>query len=110
MYPDYASFLEDGNERIYDLEDIVNNGYFLHPKFKGSWSIKDVLPAMIPELSYEEMSIKKGDQASIPGSFLGGWLERESGIIQRIHSIDCRIIGRQSSPHSIDYDNNHSEN
>ncbi|HOS44876.1 MAG TPA: DUF2779 domain-containing protein [Paludibacter sp.] len=65
LHPEYAAFLEQLNERIYDLGDIVNLGYYLHPGFKGSWSIKHVLPVMVPELSYKGMAIGKGDQASL---------------------------------------------
>ena len=65
LHPEYADFLEQLNERIYDLGDIINLGYYLHPGFKGSWSIKHVLPVMVPELSYKGMVIGKGDQASM---------------------------------------------
>ena len=65
LHPEYATFLEQLNERIYDLGDIVNLGYYLHPGFKGSWSIKHVLPVMVPDLSYKGMTIGKGDQASM---------------------------------------------
>jgi len=65
IHPEYAAFLEDVNDRIYDLGDLVNYGYYLHPGFKGSWSIKYVLPVMVPKLSYNEMEINKGDQASM---------------------------------------------
>ena len=65
IHPEYAAFLEDLNERIYDLGDFINFGFYLHPKFKGSWSIKNVLPVMIPEHSYDEMEIGKGDQAML---------------------------------------------
>ena len=63
MHPEYSDFLEALNSRIYDLGEIINLGYYLHPKFKGSWSLKQVLPVMVPELSYDEMPIGKGDQA-----------------------------------------------
>jgi len=63
IHPEYAEFLEKLNDRIYDLGDFINFGYYLHPKFKGSWSIKNVLPVMVPELSYDEMEISKGDMA-----------------------------------------------
>jgi len=63
IHPEYAEFLEKLNDRIYDLGDFINFGYYLHPKFKGSWSIKNVLPVMVPELSYDEMEIGKGDMA-----------------------------------------------
>jgi hypothetical protein len=65
LHPEFAKFLEQLNERIYDLGDIVNLGYYLHPGFKGSWSIKNVLPVMVQELSYKELAINKGDQASM---------------------------------------------
>lgn len=65
LYPEYFDFLMDLNSRIYDLGEIVNQGIYLHPRFKGSWSIKHVLPVMVPELSYEEMAINKGDKASM---------------------------------------------
>lgn len=63
LHPMYADFLNDLNERIYDLGDFINLGYYLHPGFKGSWSLKNVLPVMVPELSYEDLEIGKGDQA-----------------------------------------------
>jgi hypothetical protein len=65
LHPEYAEFLEDVNARIYDLGDIVNLGYYLHPGFKGSWSIKYVLPVMVKEMTYEGMEINEGTQASM---------------------------------------------
>jgi hypothetical protein len=63
IHSDYADFFEKLNERIYDLGDFINHGMYIHPEFKGSWSIKNVLPVMVPELSYSDMEIGKGDQA-----------------------------------------------
>lgn len=63
MYPEYEKFLLGLNARMFDLADIVNKGHYIHPDFLGSWSIKKVLPVMVPELSYETLSINKGDQA-----------------------------------------------
>lgn len=63
IHPDYADFFEKLNERIYDLGDFINYGMYIHPGFKGSWSIKNVLPVMVPELSCSDMEIGKGDQA-----------------------------------------------
>jgi hypothetical protein len=63
IHPDYADTLNNLNDRIYDLGDFVNNGFYIHPDFFGSWSIKKVLPVMVPELSYSGMEIGKGDQA-----------------------------------------------
>ncbi len=40
------------HDRLVDLEPIVRQHYY-HPKQKGSWSLKAVVPAMLPHLSYE---------------------------------------------------------
>jgi hypothetical protein len=65
LHSNYADFLASLNNRFYDLADIITKGYYLHPGFKGSWSIKPVLPVMVPALSYEGLAINKGDQASM---------------------------------------------
>lgn len=64
MYPEYSKFLLDMNERMYDLGDVFkNNDMYVLPEFKGSWSIKNVLPVLVPELSYKGLAIGKGDAA-----------------------------------------------
>lgn len=70
IHPDYADFLNNLNDRIYDLGDFINYGLYIHPDFKGSWSIKNVLPIMVPELCYSELEICKGDQAMMAWSKL----------------------------------------
>lgn len=65
LYPGFAPFLLGLNERIYDLADVFKQCLYVDPKFKGSWSIKNVLPVLVPELSYKELEIQKGDQAMI---------------------------------------------
>jgi hypothetical protein len=39
--------------------------YFYAPEMKGSYSIKYVLPALVPDLSYDELEINEGGLASI---------------------------------------------
>jgi len=39
--------------------------YYYAPEMKGSYSIKYVLPALVPELSYNELEINEGGLASI---------------------------------------------
>ena len=56
-------FFEKLNERNYNLGDFINYGMYIHPVSKEVWSIKNVLPVMIPELNYSDMEIGKGDQA-----------------------------------------------
>ncbi len=62
LHPEYSEFMEDVNNRIYDLMKVFKKDY-LHPDFKGSASIKKVLPVMLPELSYKTLNIQNGTMA-----------------------------------------------
>ncbi len=64
LHPDYAYFLEEINEKMFDLMRIFSKNYYVDPAFKGSSSIKKVLPVIVPELTYKNLHISKGDQAS----------------------------------------------
>ena len=63
-YPQYACFFEDINNRMFDLMQIFKKGYYVHKDFQGSASIKKVLPVLVPELSYSDLSIQEGTTAS----------------------------------------------
>lgn len=53
------------NERFFDLLPLTRN-YYYHPSQKGSWSIKNVLPALVPELSYADLDeVQNGEGAQI---------------------------------------------
>ena len=41
--------------RLWDLLPVVRNNVY-HPAFAGSYSMKSVLPALVPEMSYEGMA------------------------------------------------------
>jgi hypothetical protein len=63
---DYESFMAGVNERVVDLM-VPFSGKTLvydHPGFKGSASIKYVLPALVPSRSYKEMHIQDGGTAA----------------------------------------------
>jgi CRISPR/Cas system-associated exonuclease Cas4 (RecB family) len=62
VHPEYADFLNDINNRVYDLMLIFKKDY-LHPGFYGSASIKKVLPVMLPELSYNSLEVQDGTMA-----------------------------------------------
>lgn len=62
--PAYKAFYEDLNQRVYDLIDPFDLQYYVDPNFKGKTSIKYVLPALVPELSYKELDIREGGTAS----------------------------------------------
>jgi hypothetical protein len=49
--------------RIWDLYEVIKEHYY-HPDFLGSYSIKDVLPAVVPSLGYDDLMIKEGGQAA----------------------------------------------
>ncbi len=49
--------------RIRDLAAIVRNHVY-HPDFGGSFSIKRVLPALVPDLGYDDLPIRDGRTAA----------------------------------------------
>lgn len=63
MFPDLSERLLALNERIFDLLPLVRRHYY-HPAMKGSWSIKNVLPCLVPELNYAQIGqVQDGTQA-----------------------------------------------
>lgn len=50
-------------ERLWDLLEVLQTHYY-HPDFQGSFSIKSVLPALVPSLDYGDLEIKDGATAS----------------------------------------------
>ena len=64
MFPDLAEPLAKIVTRLFDLHPVVKAHYY-HPKMLGSWSIKAVLPAMVPDMSYAGLEgINEGTAAS----------------------------------------------
>ena len=53
-YPALSDQLLAINERVVDLLPIARERYY-HPSQQGSWSIKAVLPAIVPELRYDDL-------------------------------------------------------
>lgn len=64
--PEYKNFMQEVNNRVKDLmiPFYGKTTMYDHPKFKGSASIKYVLPALVPHLSYKDMHIQEGGSAS----------------------------------------------
>jgi predicted RecB family nuclease len=50
--------------KLVDLLPVVRNNLY-HPKFGGSFSLKSVLPALVPDLSYEDLEIRDGATATL---------------------------------------------
>ena len=50
--------------RLFDLLPVVRNTYY-QPEFRGSFSIKNVLPVLVPEMGYGDLEISDGQTASV---------------------------------------------
>ena len=61
--PEMTPRLEALNERIHDLLPVVRK-YVYHPDFNGSFSLKSVLPALLPGEGYDDLAIAEGGAAS----------------------------------------------
>lgn len=64
LAPNYADFFASVNDRIVDLMELFSKKMYVHPEFMGSSSIKKVLPAVVPELSYKDLNVQEGETAS----------------------------------------------
>ncbi|HVS10280.1 MAG TPA: DUF2779 domain-containing protein [Planctomycetota bacterium] len=90
-FPDLAPQLEAIQARLFDLLSVVQKEYY-HPAFRGSASIKNVLPVLVPELSYDGMEIGDGDAASAVFALIamGKHGEEESGRLLELLRAYCR--------------------
>jgi CRISPR/Cas system-associated exonuclease Cas4 (RecB family) len=62
-FPEIEEPLQGIIDRIIDLEPIAREHYY-HPSQHGSWSLKAVLPAAVPDLSYDQLDgVKDGMMA-----------------------------------------------
>ncbi|MDE0046477.1 MAG: DUF2779 domain-containing protein [bacterium] len=62
--PDRAGDIRAIEARLFDLLPVVRNGYY-HPEFRGSFSIKNVLPVLAAGLSYDDLAISDGRTAAV---------------------------------------------
>jgi hypothetical protein len=65
LHPEYAGFLSNINDRIFDLMKIFSDGHYVDPAFRGSNSIKSVLPVLVPNLLYTDLAIQTGTEAPV---------------------------------------------
>ena len=61
--PAYRERLLALADRIVDLLKVVRDGYY-QPEFQGSFSIKSVLPALVPGMDYGQLEVQEGMAAS----------------------------------------------
>jgi predicted RecB family nuclease len=62
--PQYRDDLLATLDRFMDLHVLIRK-YFYHPEFHGSFSLKSVLPALVPSMGYDELAIQDGNHASV---------------------------------------------
>lgn len=63
LYPEFSEYCAGIVKRIFDLMDVFKDQYYLDSATKGSNSIKQVLPTMVPDLSYKSLEIREGATA-----------------------------------------------
>lgn len=64
VFPEYSNELLGIVNRLKDLMIPFQQKWYYTPEMRGSYSIKYVLPALVPELSYNDLDIKEGGAAS----------------------------------------------
>lgn len=64
--PEYESFINGVQDRIVDLIEPFdgNKAVYFHPDFYGKSSIKFVLPALVPTMSYKNLTVQDGGMAA----------------------------------------------
>jgi len=62
--PEFSGRIEKIQRRLWDLLPVVRN-HLYHPKFAGSYSIKNVLPALVRGMTYEGMEVADGTEAGL---------------------------------------------
>lgn len=82
--PEAAEFITDVNNRVYDLMDVFTKQHYVHKDFKGSTSIKKVLPVLAPELSYKELAIQEG------GTAASSWIKLIGGELSSVEKSQLR--------------------
>jgi predicted RecB family nuclease len=62
--PQYRNRVAAVRERLWDLLPVMR-AYVYHPAFRGSYSLKSVLPAFVPAMAYDGLDIAAGDHAGL---------------------------------------------
>ena len=102
-FPQYEERLLALCERVVDLLALIRNNYY-HPEFHGSFSIKSAIPALVPDLAYDDLEIPEGlsaaaayarliagdapqsDRAKISGALLA-YCERDTEAMVRVFEV-----------------------
>jgi hypothetical protein len=64
-HPEHAELLRKYISRLFDLHPVVKQ-YFYHPQMRGSFSIKQILPVVAPNLNYDGLDeVQEGTAAQV---------------------------------------------
>jgi predicted RecB family nuclease len=70
--PEFLGRIKKIQRRLWDLLPVIRDHVY-HPAFNGSYSLKSVLPALVPEMTYEGMEVADGRAAGLVWeSLIGG--------------------------------------
>ena len=81
FFPEKKAAVENIQKRIIDLMIPFRNKAYYLPGMKGSYSIKEVLPALVPELSYASLEIGNGGDAS--AAFYNLQYEQDESVLKK---------------------------
>jgi predicted RecB family nuclease len=71
--PEFSGRITKIQDRLWDLLPVIRDHVY-HPAFAGSYSLKSVLPALVPEMTYDGMQVANGQVAGLAWESL---LERD---------------------------------
>jgi Domain of unknown function(DUF2779) len=78
--PEFAERIKNIQARLWDLLPVVRNHVY-HQAFAGSYSLKSVLPVLVPDMTYEGMTVADGVDAGLAWEsmlqVIGDQIERE---------------------------------
>jgi hypothetical protein len=63
-FPEFADRINAIQARLFDLLPVVREHTY-HPAYAGSYSIKSVLPALVPDMTYDGMEVANGQDAGL---------------------------------------------
>lgn len=96
--PASRDWLDDIDARIVDLMDVFSMQAYVHPDFRGKTSIKNILPVLVPTLSYKALAIQEGATAStrwneiVTGQVDAAEAERVRAELLRYCGLDTRAM------------------
>jgi len=91
--PKYAKRLLALKDRCWDLCAVVRKHYY-DPEFHGSFSLKRVLPVLVPSMSYDRLTVQDGQEAA--RAYVDGLSTKEAKRRQEIHRALLEYCGQDT--------------